>query len=69
MVCSQVTYGSQLCSLRGDDHPSPLDLQEVMALGEDSKPNLEDLDWRISILEWMVEGKLPTGITEARRIA
>jgi hypothetical protein len=40
-----------------------------MALGEDSKPNLEDLDWRISILEWMVEGKLPTGITEARRIA
>jgi hypothetical protein len=36
-----------------------------MALGEASESNLEDLDWRIPILEWMVEGKLPTNSTEA----
>jgi hypothetical protein len=40
-----------------------------MALGEASEPNLEDPDWRIPIQEWMVDGKLPTDNTEARRIA
>jgi hypothetical protein len=39
-----------------------------MVLGEASEPNLEDPDWRILILEWMVVGKLPTDHTEARRI-
>jgi hypothetical protein len=52
-----------------DDHPSPPDLWEIMALGKASEPNLLDPDWRIPILEWMVEGKLPTDSTEARRIA
>jgi hypothetical protein len=52
-----------------DDHPSPPDLEEVMALGEASEPNLEDPDWMILILEWMVEGKLSSDSTEARRIA
>jgi hypothetical protein len=52
-----------------DDHPSPPDLQEVMTLGEASEPNLEAPDWGIPIFDWMVEGKLPTDSTEARRIA
>jgi hypothetical protein len=51
-----------------DDHPSPPDLQEVMVLGEVSETNLEDPDWRIPILQWMVEGKLPTNNTEPRHI-
>jgi hypothetical protein len=48
-----------------DNHLPEFEPQEVMALGEAPKPNLEDLDWRIPILEWMVEGKLPTDNTEA----
>jgi ribonuclease HI len=52
-----------------DDYPSPPDLQGVMVVREVSEPNLEDHDWRIPILEWMVQGKLPTDTTEARRIA
>jgi hypothetical protein len=32
-------------------------------------PHLEDPDWRFPILEWLVEGKLPSDQTEARRIA
>jgi hypothetical protein len=39
-----------------------------MALGEASKPNLEGPDWRIPILEWMVERKLPSDSTEAQCI-
>jgi hypothetical protein len=31
------------------------------------EPNLEDPDWRFPILEWLVEGKLPSNQTEARR--
>jgi hypothetical protein len=31
--------------------------------------NLEDPDWRFPILEWLVEGKLPSDQTEARCIA
>jgi hypothetical protein len=48
-----------------DDHSSESEPPEDMALGEASAPNLEDPDWRIPILEWMVEGKLPTDSTEA----
>jgi hypothetical protein len=40
-----------------------------MTLGEASEPNLEAPDWGIPIFDWMVEGKLPTDSTEARRIA
>jgi hypothetical protein len=46
-----------------DDHPSAPEPPKAMALGEAPKPNLEDPDRRIPILEWMVEGKLPTNST------
>jgi hypothetical protein len=36
-----------------------------MAIGEPPKVNLEDPDWRLPILEWLVEGKLPSDQTEA----
>jgi hypothetical protein len=39
-----------------------------MALDQLPEPNLEDLDWRFPILEWLVEGKLPSDQTEARHI-
>jgi hypothetical protein len=39
-----------------------------MAIDEPPEVNLEDPDWRFPILEWLVEGKLPSDQTEARRI-
>jgi hypothetical protein len=42
---------------------------EVMAIDQPPEPNLEDPDWRFPILEWLVEGKLPSDQTEARHIA
>jgi hypothetical protein len=56
MVCSQATYGSHLPATGRTTPLSPPDVPEVMALGEASESNLEDPDWRIPILEWMVEG-------------
>jgi ribonuclease HI len=47
------------------EEPGP----EVMAIDEPPEVNLEDPDWRFSILEWLVEGKLPSDQTKARRIA
>jgi hypothetical protein len=41
---------------------------EVMAIDQPPEVNLEDPDWRFPILEWLVEGKLPSDYTEARRI-
>jgi hypothetical protein len=40
-----------------------------MAIDEPPEVNLEDPDWWFPILEWLVEGKLPSDQTEARRIA
>jgi hypothetical protein len=40
-----------------------------MAIDQLPEPNLDDLDWRFPILEWLVEGKLPFDQKEARRIA
>jgi hypothetical protein len=42
---------------------------EVMAIDQPPELNLEDLDWRFPILEWLVEGKLPPDQTTARLIA
>jgi hypothetical protein len=42
---------------------------EVMEIDESPEVNLEDPDWRFPILEWLVEGKLPSDQTEARCIA
>jgi hypothetical protein len=42
---------------------------EVMAIDQPPKLNLEDPDWQFPILERLVEGKLPSDQTEARRIA
>jgi ribonuclease HI len=41
---------------------------EVMAIDEPPEVNLEDPDWRFPILEWLVEGKLPSYQTEAQHI-
>jgi hypothetical protein len=40
-----------------------------MAIDQPPELNLEDPDWRFPILEWLIEGKLPSDQTEARRIA
>jgi hypothetical protein len=40
-----------------------------MAIDQPSELNLEDPNWRFPILEWLVEGKLPSDQTEAQRIA
>jgi hypothetical protein len=42
---------------------------KVMAIDQPPEVNLEDPDWRFPILEWLVEGKLSSDQTEARRIA
>jgi ribonuclease HI len=42
---------------------------EVMATDESPEVNLEDPGWRFPIHEFLVEGKLPSDQTEARRIA
>jgi hypothetical protein len=41
---------------------------EVMEIDPPLQPNLEDPDWRFPILEWLVEGKMPSDLTEACRI-
>jgi hypothetical protein len=41
---------------------------EVMAIDQSPELNLEDPDWHFLILEWLVEGKLPSDQTESRRI-
>jgi hypothetical protein len=41
---------------------------EVMAIDQPHESNLEDPHWRFPILEWLVEGKLPSDQMEARRI-
>jgi hypothetical protein len=41
---------------------------KVLAIDQPPKLNLEDPNWRF-FLEWLVEGKLPSDQTEARRIA
>jgi hypothetical protein len=33
---------------------------EVMVIDQPHKLNLEDPDWHFLILEWLVEGKLPS---------
>jgi hypothetical protein len=50
------------------DKPPETEGPEVMEIDQPPEPNLEDLDWRFPILEWLVEGKLPSDQTEARRI-
>jgi ribonuclease HI len=52
----------------GENPPKEL-VPEVMAIDQPPEVNLEDLDWRFPILEWLVEGKLPSDQTEAQRIA
>jgi hypothetical protein len=39
-----------------------------MVIDQPPEVNLEDPDWWFPILEWLVEGKLPSDQTEARRI-
>jgi hypothetical protein len=52
----------------GDKPPEEPGL-EVMAIDESPQVNLEDPDCCFPILEWLVEGKLPSDQTEAPRIA
>jgi hypothetical protein len=39
-----------------------------MVVDQPPEPNLKDPDWRFPILEWLVEGKLPSDQPEARCI-
>ena len=52
-----------------DEQPAEPAAQEVMEIDEASEINLEYPDWRIPILEWIVQGKLPPDKTEAFHIA
>jgi hypothetical protein len=40
-----------------------------MTIDQPPEVNLDDPDWRFPILEWLVEGKLPSDQMEAQRIA
>jgi hypothetical protein len=40
-----------------------------MEIDQPLGPNLEDPDWCFPIIEWLVEGKLPSDQTEARHVA
>jgi hypothetical protein len=51
------------------DKPPEVAEPEVMAIDQPPKLNLQDPDWRFPILEWFVEGKVPSDQREARRIA
>jgi ribonuclease HI len=48
-----------------EEQPQEHRVPEVMEIDQQLKPNLEDPDWRISIVEWLVERKLPSDQTEA----
>jgi hypothetical protein len=50
------------------ERPLEVEEPEVMAIDQPPELNLEDPDWRFPILEWLIEGKLPSDQTEARRI-
>jgi hypothetical protein len=39
------------------EKPPEVQGPEVMEIDQPPEPNLEDLDWRFPILEWLVEGK------------
>jgi hypothetical protein len=57
-------------SVRAEGEKPPEEAEpEVMAVDQPPELNLEDPDWRFPILEWLVEGKLPSDQMEARRIA
>jgi ribonuclease HI len=57
-------------SIRAEGEKPPEEEEpEVMVIDQLPEPNLEHPDWRFPILEWLVEGKLPSDQMEARRIA
>jgi ribonuclease HI len=57
-------------SVRAEAEKLPEEAEpEVMVVDQPPELNLEDPDWRFPILEWLVEGKLPSDQTEAQRIA
>jgi hypothetical protein len=57
-------------SVRAEGEKPPEESEpEVMAVDQPPEMNLEDPNWRFPILEWLVEGKLPSDQTEARRFA
>jgi ribonuclease HI len=55
-------------SAEGEKPPEEAE-SEVVAIDQPPELNLKDLDWQFPILEWLVEGKLPTDQTEAWSIA
>jgi ribonuclease HI len=50
------------------EKPPEAEGPEVMEIDQPPEPNLEDPDWHFPILEWLVEGKLPSDQIEARCI-
>jgi hypothetical protein len=73
--CNPVPHGvfasdQHAPSVRAEGKKAPKESEpKVMAIDQPPKMNLEDTDWWFPILEWLVEGKLPSDQTEARRIA
>jgi hypothetical protein len=65
-VFSSDQHAPSVCT-EGDKLPE-VEGPEVMEIDQQPEQNLEDPDWRFPILEWLVEGKLPSDETEARRI-
>jgi hypothetical protein len=71
---SSVPYGDfasdqHAPSVRVEGEKSPEESEpEVMAIDQPPEMNLEDPNWWFPILEWLVEGKLPSDQTEARHI-
>jgi hypothetical protein len=50
------------------EKPPEAEGPEVMEIDQPPELNLEDPDWRFPILKCLVEGKLPSDQTKARRI-
>jgi hypothetical protein len=73
--CSTVPHGAftsdqHAPSIRTEgEKPPEEEKPKVMAIDQPPELHLEDPDWPFPILEWLVEGKLPSDQTEAWRIA
>jgi hypothetical protein len=73
--CKPVPHGvfasdQHMPSVRAEEEKPPeAEGPELMEIDQPPEPNLEDPDWCFPILEWLIEGKLPSDQMKARRIA
>jgi hypothetical protein len=65
-----IASGQHQPSVRVEGEKPPEESEpEVMTIDQPPEANLKDPDWWFPIVEWQVEGKLPSDQTEARHIA